>query len=189
MMEFGGHTVYLNVNISQGCQDRQPYILGTAAWALSWPCLLTPLDYYLPPAAQWFFPATAWLEVGSVFIQTEGRMPGAKSTHTASWSASVFLGVFPSQPSPNLAVLFIKSDKISAWGGRIAGKRFPSMPHLTRSGTGCAKPQKTPPLVLWECKQHQHTRPLSPVPQSPSKTAGQCRCLLHFTHFTALKGF
>lgn len=42
------------VNISQGCKDRQPYILGTSSWALSWPYLLTPLAYILPPAARFF---------------------------------------------------------------------------------------------------------------------------------------
>lgn len=127
------------VNISQGCKDRQPCILGISSWALSWPYLLTPLAYILPAAGgTTIFPATAWLEVGSIFIQTEGRTPGAKLTHTTSWRESVFVGVFPSQLWPNLAVLLIKSDKISAWGGRIAGKRFPcpATPDSVRNRVG-----------------------------------------------------
>lgn len=169
--------------------------LGTASWALPWPCLLTPLDYHLPAAARWFFPATAWLEVGSIFIQTEGRMPGAELTHTASWSTLVFLGVFPSQLWPNLAVLLLKSDKISAGGGRIAGKCSP-LPCDTWLGQelGVQNLQKTPlPLVLWECKHHHHPSPhTSPVPR-PSELLKDSRTMavLSFAaaHFTALKGF
>lgn len=96
-----------------------------------------------------FFPATARLEVGSVFTQTEGRMPGAKLTHTASWSASVFIGVFPSQPSPNLDILLIKSDKSSAWGGRIAGKLFPCPATPDSVRNRACKTSKNP--HLWLC--------------------------------------
>lgn len=108
-------------------------------------------------------------------------MPGAKLTHTTSWRASVFVGVFPSQLWPNLAVLLIKSDKISAWGGEDCWEML-LRPCDTWLGQepGVQNLQKAP-LVLWECKHQQHPsaqpRPLpTRAPQRQEDNGGAFTC-------------
>lgn len=87
------------------------------------------------------FPATAWLEIGSVFIQTEGRMPGAKNPHrfleclSFRWSFPI-----PALTKPGCFPYKISQDLGLRWED-CWEMLLPALRHLTRSGTWCAKPK------------------------------------------------
>lgn len=103
-----------------------------------------------------FLTATVWLEVASIFIQTEGRMPGAKLPTPLPEHFS-FPWRFPIQAltRPGCFAYKIWQDHSLKWKDYWKMLSLPSDTWLGQE-LGVQNLETPLPLVLWECKHHHH---------------------------------